>query len=59
VIRRTVPTGGYEYCLRTGMHNIYTVKFRAPKGFKVPEIVVDPDYAKFSAIITGKGEGQS
>lgn len=45
---------GVEYCLRTGPHDIFTTKFRKPKGTALPEVIVDPDYNKILAVIKGK-----
>ena len=39
-------TGEVEYCLRTGPHDVYTTKFRRPKGKELPAVIVDPDYNK-------------
>lgn len=44
---------GVEYCLRTAPDPVYTVKFRVPKGRSLPEVVVDPTYAKIKAIVDG------
>jgi len=47
-------TGGYEYCLRTGPHAVYTTKFRVPRGGKpLPEVLVDPSYEKIMKLIRG------
>lgn len=45
---------GAEYCLRTGPHDVYQTKFRVPKGHKLPECIVDPDYSKFMAVLKGR-----
>lgn len=55
-VDREIKQKGYEYCLRTSLHDVFTVKFRAPKGTQIPEILVDPDYEKFYSIITGEYE---
>lgn len=44
-------TGRIEYCLRIGPHPVFTTKFRAPKGVTLPEVIVDPDYAKIDSLI--------
>ena len=44
---------GVEYCLRTEPHDIYTTKFRIPKGRPLPEVIVDPTYDKIVKIIEG------
>ena len=45
---------GVDYCLRTGPHETFMTKFRLPKGVKLPEFVVDPDYDKLKALIEGE-----
>ena len=44
---------GVDYCLRVAPHEVYTTKFRLPKGHKLPEYVVDPSYNKLMEIIKG------
>lgn len=44
---------GVEFCLRTAPHDIFTTKFRKPKGKPLPELIVDADYNKIMTIITG------
>ena len=46
---------GVEYCLRTAPHDIYTTKFRIPKGNKLPEVLVDPSYQAIKKLIDGQG----
>ncbi len=46
-------TGRVEYCLRTAPNSVYTTKFRVPKGQKLPDVLVDPDYEKIMAVING------
>lgn len=48
-----VPGEGVEFCLLTEPHELYTTKFRVPKGQKLPPVIVDPSYAKIMAIIKG------
>lgn len=48
-----VPTDEIEYCLRTAAHDVYTTKFRKPKGAPLPAAIVDPDYDKILSIIKG------
>lgn len=45
---------GVEYCLRTEPHEVYQTKFRVPKGRVLPEVIVDPTFAKIQALIQGK-----
>lgn len=40
-----------EYCLRTRPHEVYTIKFRTPRGHELPECIVDPSYEKIHAVI--------
>lgn len=47
--------GEFEYCLRTGPHDVYQTKFRVPKGRDLPDAIVDPDYDKIQALINGEG----
>lgn len=46
---------GVEYCVRTGPHDIYTTKFRLPKGQELPDCLVDASYDKVMALINGAG----
>ena len=46
--------GKVEYCLRVGPHDVYTTKFRVPKGRELPSTIVDPSYKKIKALIDGK-----
>lgn len=48
-----VKTRNVQYCLRTSPDPVYTTKFRVPKGSELPEVIVDPDYEKLMAIISG------
>jgi hypothetical protein len=50
---RQVQGKGVEYCLRTAPGSIYTTKFRVTKGHKLPDVIVDPDYAKVLKVIKG------
>lgn len=53
VIKTKTPKKGVDYCLRSGPHEVFTTKFRVPKGFAMPEIIVNPDFEKIRSIITG------
>ena len=44
---------GVEYCLRCEPHEVYMTKFRLPKGTKLPDVLVDPDYDKVLKVIQG------
>jgi len=44
----------FEYCLRTAPHDIYTTKFRVPKDFKKPSVIVDPSFEKIMDVIEGR-----
>lgn len=43
-----------QYCLRTGPHPVYNTKFRVPKGTKLPDVVVDPNFNDILALIEGR-----
>ncbi len=45
---------GVEYCLRVAPHDVFTTKFRVPKGKVMPEIIVDPSYDKIIGLIQGR-----
>jgi hypothetical protein len=46
--------GGVEYCLRTAPHELFTTKFRLPKGsVELPDVIVDPDFDKIQKLIKG------
>lgn len=51
VIKQRVKTGGVEYCLRTAPHEVYTTKFRVPKGAELPNELVNPSFQSLQAII--------
>lgn len=53
ITEREVRTGKVEYCLRTAPHDVFTTKFRLPKGTPLPDVIVDPDYDKIMALIRG------
>ena len=40
-----------KYCLLTGPHPVYVTKFRIPRGNKLPEYLMDPDYTQIAALI--------
>lgn len=44
---------GVEYCLRTAPHDVYTTKFRLPKGTPLPDEIVDPTFEKLYKLIQG------
>lgn len=45
---------GVEYCLRTEPHDVYTTKFRVPKGRPLPDVIVDPSFDKINRLIQGE-----
>lgn len=45
------PGDKVEYCLRTAPHDIYTTKFRLPKGADLPDSIVDPDFTKIDRLV--------
>ncbi len=49
---------GVDYCVRTEAHDVYTTKFRVPRGHKLPDLVVDPSYDKILKIIRGQWDGK-
>lgn len=51
---KEVIKGQVEYCLRTSPDPVYTTKFRVPKGFTLPDVIVDPTYEQLIAIINGQ-----
>lgn len=44
---------GVEYSMRIGPHAFYTTKVRSPVGIASPAILVDPNYDKLVAVMTG------
>lgn len=46
-------TGKEEFCLRIGPHPIYMTGFRLPPGRELPDVIVDPSYAKIADLIKG------
>jgi len=42
-----------EYCLRVGPHPIYMTGFRVPMGVELPDVIVDPSYAKMAQYAYG------
>lgn len=44
---------GVDYCLRVGPHEVYTTKFRIPKGQTLPDTIIDADYRKIIKVING------
>jgi hypothetical protein len=55
--RKTVYKKGPEelqYCLRLQPHPVYASKFRATKGTKYPEVMIDPSYSKLIKIINAE-----
>ena len=53
-IQKTRVPDEVEYCLRVGPHDVFTTKFRIPKGKELPHVIVDPTYAKIKALIDGE-----
>ena len=47
---------GVEYCLRTAPDEIYTTKFRIPRGGEaLPDVIVDPSFSKIKKLIDQGG----
>lgn len=42
-----------QYGLRIGPNAIYSTKIRKPKGFDLPEYIIDPTYGKLVNVLTG------
>lgn len=51
---RTVKVPGEDYCLRIGYNDVYITGVRKPRSVKMDEIMVDPTYEKFLAMLHGK-----
>lgn len=51
---RTIETEKIEYCLGIGPSSVYTRKVRKPKAFKLPDVIVDPEYEDIIAVIEGE-----
>lgn len=45
--------GEVDYCLRTAPDEVFTTKFRKPRGSVIPKYIVDPDYKKFMEVVEG------
>lgn len=50
----TLPTGKGEYCLRVGPHPIFWTGFRVPTNVVLPDVIVNPTYAKMREVIEGR-----
>ena len=44
---------GIDYCLRCEPHDVFTTKFRVPKGHYLPGSIVNPNYVKLRSVIEG------
>lgn len=55
-IRTRKRVRGVEYCLRTAPHEVFTTKFRLPKGTRLPDELIDPSFEKINRLIQGKGD---
>lgn len=53
-VATTKKVQGVEYCLRVAPDVLFTTKFRQPKGYKLPEVIVDPTYEKIIKHIQGR-----
>lgn len=45
---------GVQYCVRCEPHDVFTTKFRVPKGTPLPDVIVDPSYEAIMAVINGE-----
>lgn len=52
-VRVKVKTGEFDYCLRIGPHSVFLTGFRKPKGLVLPDVIIDPTYAKIKSLIDG------
>lgn len=54
-VKQIVATGRKEFCLRVGPHETFITGFRQPLGApELPDVIVDPSYAKIERLIRGK-----
>lgn len=54
----TIKRGkGVEYCLRCEPHDVFITKFRCPRGYTIPDVIVDPTFDKLQAVIKGETSG--
>ena len=53
-VRTTKRGKGVDYCLRCEPHDVFTTKFRLPKGMVLPDMIVDPSYEKLMKVIRGE-----
>lgn len=53
-VKMSTNTEEVEYCLRTAPHDVFTVKFRVPKGSTLPQSIIDPDFSKIEKVIRGE-----
>jgi len=54
--KKEIEVPGVTYCLRTMPDATYQTKFRVPKEYKQPEMIIDPDYSKIMQVINGEYE---
>lgn len=43
-----------EFCLRVGPHPVYSTKFTVTRGTELPDVIVNPSYAKIMKLIAGE-----
>lgn len=48
-----------QWCLRIGPDPVYTTKFRAIDGVKIPQLIVDPNFEKIESIANGTWKDES
>lgn len=48
-----------EFCLRVGPNPTYVTKVRKAKDILLPEVIVDPSYAKIMSLISGVTSGET
>lgn len=54
-VKKEIKTGEIEYCLRTGPHEVYTTKFRLPRGIELPQAIADPAFKSMEQLIKQGG----
>jgi hypothetical protein len=52
-VKQKVRSDTKEFCLRTGVHDIYATKFRLPRGKELPDVIVNPTADKIFKLIKG------
>lgn len=53
VITKHTSTGKVQFCLRVGPDPIYTTGFRLPEGVELPDVIINPTFAKIEKLVKG------